>query len=119
MRLVIIESPFSGPDEAEREHKYAYRQLCIRDSIIRGESPYASHQMLTDALNDDIPSERDIGIRAGYAWWRAASIVAFYTDLGWSEGMCKAWKRARTMNIKIEERKLCESSTPAPSAPTT
>ena len=72
----------------------------------RGESPYASHQMLTIALNDEDPVERDLGIRAGYAWWRVAHLVAFYVDLGWSDGMRKALHRAKTMQMKWEERRL-------------
>jgi len=106
MRLVIIESPFRANTESDVERNILYRQLCIRDSLFRGESPYASHQMLTQALNDDDPGSRDLGIRAGYAWWRAASLIAFYVDLGWSEGMRRAHERARTQNIKIEVRKV-------------
>lgn len=106
MHLVIIESPFRAETESDAERNFLYLQMCIRDSIIRGESPYASHQMLTNALHDDHPSERDMGIRAGYAWWRAASRIAFYVDLGWSEGMKRAFARAKTRHLKIEERKL-------------
>lgn len=104
MRLAIIESPYRADTSEQRERYRLYRLCCIRDSILRGESPYASHQMLTEALNDEDPSERDLGIRCGYAWWRAASVVAFYTDFGWSEGMLGAYRRARTQQIKIEER---------------
>lgn len=102
MRLVIIESPWQGGIERNQ----TYLQLCIRDCIRRGESPYASHQMLTQALDDKDTRERDIGIRAGYAWWRYADRIVFYTDLGWSKGMEKARMRARTMDVKIEERSL-------------
>lgn len=105
MRLVILESPYRG--ETERNLQYAI--ACVRDSICRGESPYASHLIIPGALNDDDPTERDIGIRCGYAWWRAASAVCFYTDFGWSEGMLKALKRAKTMSIKVEERSIANN----------
>ena len=45
----------------------------IRDCIARGESPYASHQMLTEALDDTNPIERNAGIQAGLAWRHAAA----------------------------------------------
>lgn len=83
MRLVIIESPFSG-DEARNR---AYLQRCIRDCLDRGESPYASHQMLTDALRDSVPEEREAGIRAGFAWRRMAAATVIYVDYGVSSGM--------------------------------
>lgn len=109
MRLVIIESPFRA-DTIERQNtNITYALLAVRDSILRGESPHASHLLYPGALNDTNPGERDLGIRCGYAWWRAASTVCFYTDLGWSEGMLKAKRRAKTMSIKIEERSICGS----------
>lgn len=102
MQLVIIESPYRG--DIEKNQKYL--NLCIRDCIRRGESPYASHQMLTDALDDNNPTERDAGIRAGYAWWKVAKKIAFYTDLGWSDGMRQALYRAKNSGKSWEERRL-------------
>lgn len=102
MRLAIIESPYRG----DIERNLAYLRQCIRDSVQRGESPYASHLILPGALDDADPVERDRGIRCGYAWWRYAHIVAFYVDLGWSEGMKKALHRAKTMQVKWEFRCL-------------
>lgn len=109
MRLVIIESPYRASDESAFERNLLYLDLCIRDSIIRGESPYASHKIIPGALRDDLPEERDLGIRCGYAWWRAATMIAFYTDLGWSEGMRRALVRAKTQNIKIDTRKIIDA----------
>lgn len=110
MRLVILESPYRADTDANLERNRLYRQQCIQDCLLRGEAPFASHQMYTDALNDDTPAERDLGIAAGYEWWRAASCVVFYTDLGWSSGMLNAYKKAKTMNIKVDERKLTNDS---------
>lgn len=104
MKLVIIESPFQG--NIDRNINYAF--ACVRDSVLRGESPYASHLMLPGALNEEDINERSLGIQCGYAWWRAASTIAFYTDLGWSQGMLLAYSRARTQNITIEERSIAD-----------
>lgn len=83
MRRVIIESPYAG----DRETHARYLQRCIRDCLDRGESPYASHLMLTDALDDDDPKQRARGFEAGFAWRRAADATVVYTDYGISRGM--------------------------------
>ena len=84
----IIESPWAGCVPLNR----AYLEACIRDSISRGETPYASHKMLTDALDDLNPEERKTGIQAGLDLRqqlieKCGAVVAYYTDLGWSSGM--------------------------------
>ena len=83
MKRVIVESPFKG----DRERNKRYLERCLRDCLRRGESPYASHKMLTDCLDDDDPNERRWGIEAGFAWKQDAELTAFYVDLGWSGGM--------------------------------
>ena len=83
MRLVIIESPYAG--DVARNLRYLRR--AIIDCVQRGESPYASHLMLTAALDDTQPEERDLGIRAGFAWRTAARATVIYTDHGISSGM--------------------------------
>ena len=68
MLRVILESPFAG--DIERNIKYA--RLCVRDSLLRGESPIASHLLYTQEglLNDEIELERMHGINAGLEWKR-------------------------------------------------
>ena len=86
MRLVIIESPYAG----EIKKNVAYANAAIRDCIKRGETPYASHIMLTGALRDSNAQERKTGIEAGYEWARVADAVVVYKDLGVSDGMREA-----------------------------
>lgn len=43
MRRVILESPFAGHVESNIE----YARACIRDSLLRGEAPLASHLLYT------------------------------------------------------------------------
>lgn len=106
MRLVIVESPCRAETRKEFERNIRYALAALRDSIVRGESPYASHILLPGALDDDDLVERELGIMCGYAWWPAASAVCFYTDLGWSPGMIAARHRAKFKSIKIEERSI-------------
>lgn len=102
MKRVIIESPFAGAGEAGHEYLVA----CIADCINRGETPYASHLMLPEALDDNDPVSRTRGIEAGYRWWEVADELAFYTDLGWSAGMRAAWRRAILMKMPRAIRSL-------------
>ncbi len=85
MERVIIESPFAG--DVDRNLRYA--RAAMRDCLLRGESPYASHLLYTQpgVLNDDIPDERKHGIDAGLAWAQAVATVVVYQDLGVSRGM--------------------------------
>lgn len=104
MRLVILESPFAGDVEANT----AYARQCLRDCLMRGEAPIASHLLYTQpgVLNDDIPSERQHGIDAGLAWRRVADASVVYTDRGISKGMEYGIKAAEEAGIPIEYRSL-------------
>lgn len=101
-RLVILESPFSGDVARNR----AYLKECIRDCIHRGESPYASHQMLTEALRDSDAIERAEGIDAGFAWRSAAEVTVVYQDFGVSPGMQAGIADARSIGQQVEFRRL-------------
>ena len=75
MTLVIIESSFAG--DMERNIKYARR--CMRDSLIRGEFPFASHLLYTQEgiLDDTKPDERKLGIEAGFEWGSLRILLLF------------------------------------------
>jgi len=88
MRLVIIESPFAGsPQEIYRNTLYA--RAAVRDSLMRGEAPIASHLLYTQEgiLDDAIPEERKHGIDAGLAWRKVTEASVVYCDFGISKGM--------------------------------
>lgn len=102
MTLVILESPYRGDVKTNK----AYLQACIRDCIQRGESPYASHQMLTGALDDGNPEERSRGIEAGLAWSDAAEYVVVYEDLGISPGMRLGIDHHLRMGKPVQYREL-------------
>ncbi|MFC1678163.1 hypothetical protein ACFLZ9_00320 [Patescibacteria group bacterium] len=103
-KLVIIESPFAG----EIEKNIAYARACMHDSLSRGEYPYACHLLYTQEgiLNDEIPADRELGIRAGLAWGKFAQKTVVYTDLGISDGMKLGIERAKDEGRPVEYRKL-------------
>lgn len=89
MQLVIIESPYAG--DIERNVRYA--RACVLDALRRGESPIASHLLLTQVLDDSKPDERLLGIEAGLAWTQRCDKQVFCVDLGISKGMRIALER--------------------------
>ncbi len=108
MRLVIVESPFKGKNKADEKLNIEYARAAMRDCLLRGEAPYASHLLYTQAgiLDDGKPEERELGIEAGLEWGRAASLTVVYTDRGISDGMKLGISRARKQGRGVEERTL-------------
>lgn len=100
----IVESPYAG----EVKLNVGYLQSCMRDSLLRGEAPYASHGLYTQpgVLRDEEPGERELGIRAGFAWRQHAELTVFYIDRGFSSGMNLALRECIEMNHPFEFRSL-------------
>lgn len=92
MRLVIIESPYSGDIEAN----VAYARRALADSIARGEAPLASHLLYTQPgiLVDNVKWERHVGMLMGWEWTRHADRVALYMDRGLTPGMIQGLRVA-------------------------
>lgn len=103
-RLVVLESPYAG----DVVKNIAYARACMRDCLLRGEQPFASHLLYTQEgiLDDGVPEERTLGIEAGFQWGRHADAVVVYTDLGISHGMQLGVQRAQKNGKTIEYRTL-------------
>lgn len=99
--LVVVESPRRGRaprwaprplaavlervDHALNRH---YAKQCVRDSLLRGEHPYASHVLFEHgALDSRRDSELRAGMRAGIAWGAHGDVRAYYVDRGISAEM--------------------------------
>lgn len=104
MRLVILESPYAGDTEAN----VAYARACVRDSLMRGEAPIASHLLYTQPgiLNDADPRDRELGIAAGLAWKLVAHASVVYMDRGLSVGMQSGIDSAIAAGLKVDYRLL-------------
>lgn len=108
MKLVILESPYAG----DLERNITYARACLRDSLLRGEAPIASHLLYTQpgVLDDNIPQERQHGIDAGLAWRAVAEATVVYDDLGITQGMSYGIRAAKKAGLPIEYRQLPEIS---------
>jgi hypothetical protein len=104
MRRVIVESPFAGDIRRNKE----YLRKALRDCLGRGEAPFASHAIYTQAgvLNDLDPEERTLGITAGLYWAAVAEATVVYLDLGITDGMRVGILDAQASNRPIEYRYL-------------
>lgn len=115
--IVIIESPYAG----DIEKNVAYAWMCLKDSCIRGEAPFASHLLYTGGGHAGFAREaaggtsdpkhwmsREEGLRRCESFRAAATKTVFYTDMGWSSGMIRAREAAERLGHPTEERKLPE-----------
>jgi len=100
--FVIVESPFMGLKDVRgigpgtQAYNIRYARAAIRDSILRGEAPFASHLLYTQdgILRDEVHEERELGMGLGWHIMRRANLVTIYTDLGWSSGMVRGFNAA-------------------------
>lgn len=106
--LVIIESPFRGEKDHDLFRNIRYLRMAVRDSIMRGEAPFASHGLYTQdgVLADTDPGERALGMACGWEWMRVADKVVVYQDLGISDGMKHGIDQAKRLGKPIEYRTI-------------
>lgn len=102
MKLVIIESPYAG----DKIQNVGYAKECLLDSLMRGEAPFASHLLYTQVLDDDVLSERTLGISAGLEFKKVIKTSVFYTDFGMSTGMLLALSIAEKNGNEILFREI-------------
>lgn len=107
-KIVQIESPLASDNPVGLQRNITYVNHALRDSLLRGEAPFASHALYARAgvLDDTIPYERSRGMNAGFAFLRVASSMAVYTDLGISPGMREGIALAERVGLPIEYRSL-------------
>jgi hypothetical protein len=105
-RWVPSAAPLAERLSRYRHHIYAIQ--CVRDSLARGEAPYASHVFFDGAgvLDDADIEQRALGMNMGAQWQRLATLHAFYLDHGWSRGMQESYDRCIRRGWDIELRYL-------------
>jgi hypothetical protein len=104
IRLVILESLYAG----DVMNNVAYARACVRNSLLRGEAPIASHLLYTQPgiLADGVAAERTLGIASCLAWGRVAEATVAYIDLGVSPGMQAGIDAAIEAGRPVETRLL-------------
>jgi len=102
--VVVVESPYAGAVFANTE----YARAAVRDCLLRGEAPFASHLLYTQpgVLRDAVPEEREKGIQAGFAFRTMAARTVVYTDRGITLGMLAGISHAQAVGCPVEYRSL-------------
>lgn len=116
MKRVILESPYASSSRwrlvamVQRWLNRRYARACVRDSLLRGEAPIASHLLYTQRgiLRDEVPAERQHGIDAGLAWRAVADATVVYFDRGISAGMHYGIKAAEESGNAVHYRRLSD-----------
>ena len=107
MVRVVIESPYAGNIKLNE----AYGELAMHDCLVNhNEAPFASYLLYTRkfVLRDEVPSDRKLGISAGFDWREVAQKTVFYTDLGITPGMQLGIDDCIKKNTPCEIRRLPE-----------
>ena len=120
---VIIESPYRAllpaddktPEyvqtlrrQAILEENLYYARRCLSHSLAEGESPFASHLLYTQVLDDTVAAQRELGLTQARAWYDVADLCAIYTDRGISDGMKRGIEYANKIGLKTEERSILD-----------
>jgi len=76
-------------DQAEITRHQLYARRLMAWALANGLAPLASHLLYAhpDVLDDRVPSERRLGMRAGFAWFHGARGAVVGLDLHISGGM--------------------------------
>ena len=106
MKRVIIESPYGSSDLSIVKQNILYLKRCLLDSLRKDEAPFASHGFYTQILNDQIPKERSLGMKAGLTWQDKADLVAVYFDYGITKGMELGIKNALLAKVPVIYRHI-------------
>lgn len=110
MKPVVIESPYAGdrkPETIARNLKYL--RAAMHDCVVNhNETPYASHGLLTQdgVLDDALPEQRSLGIRAGFVWRQFANATIVYEDLGYSAGMVAGIAAAKELQLSNPKHEI-------------
>ena len=106
VKFVDVETPYGSDNEESLRRNLLYARACVRDCLLRGEPPFASHLFYTQPgiLDDNIQNERVMGINAGKDLIEALPdiITVVYENLGISKGMQYGIERALKNGRKVE-----------------
>lgn len=101
---VVLESPLGAPTREGIELNKSYARACMKQILLRGDAPYASHLLYdhSEILDDQVPAERELGMTAGFEWSGQAEKCCVYVDRGISGGMRRGIEQWRAKGMPIE-----------------
>lgn len=96
-KLVFICSPLRG-DYIENQNRA--KEYC-REAIMAGVIPIAPHVYFTQFLDDNVESERNLGIDSGIALLDICSEIWIYAEKGISNGMKTEIEHSKQKGLKL------------------
>lgn len=104
--MIYLASPYRATHEVDTSTHIEYARRALHHSLKLGESPVAPHLLYPQVLDDDIPDQRLIGIRANADLIESSGRVAFYVDYGMSPGMVEELRLANEYKVPIDIRSI-------------
>jgi len=106
--FVVVESPYGNKDKKIVARNIKFARACVRDCLLLGEMPFASHLLYPQPgiLDDEKENERFLGMNAGLALVKNADRTIVYENFGISRGMEYGIESAKKAGRPIEYRKL-------------
>lgn len=98
MKRIFVCSPYRG--DVER-NVLAARAAC-REVVLGGDAPFAPHLLLPQLLDDAVPQERELAIRAGLTWLPVCDELLVVGEP--TEGMRREIAEARAMGIVVRRK---------------
>lgn len=95
--IVYICSPYKGDVKTNVKNARSYSRFAVDMGAI----PLAPHLLMTQYLNDDIPSEREIALAHGLALLRLCSQMWVFASGGISSGMASEIEFAKKHDIRM------------------
>lgn len=95
--LAYICSPYRG----DIERNILYAQQLVIYAVNRGLSPICPHLYLPRIFDDDIPEQRDKGLRVGLELLSCCDVLLVGKRYGISEGMQGEIDRAHALGIQV------------------
>ena len=102
----MIRALILAPYDLENTTHVVYMERVFKDSLERGEAPFAAHIFYSIYLDYDDIRERAIGSTFTTMWIKAADVVAVYTDYSRSVEMEIGVKEAVMYNKVVAFRSI-------------
>ena len=98
MKRIAVLSPFAASEKRGRlEHALMAERLCL--FVVRaGHAPFASHAFYPLFLDEDLPSDRGLGLACEHRWLEACEEVWVWDEWGISSGMKDAIEYVERIN---------------------
>jgi hypothetical protein len=96
---VVVISPFRATMSRSREDNKEHAKILCRRLARAGCIVYAGHLMCPEFLDEDLPSDREIGLAVNLGWIERSDRLAVWDVWGISSGMDTEIKHAEKVNL--------------------